>query len=227
MKAVILAAGVGSRLGGSLPKCLIPIGGEKTILCNQVTVLRKLGIREIIVLVGFKKEVVMEYYPDLAYVYNPRFHITNTAHSLRLALETIAPDDVLWTNGDVVFEEAVAQKVMEAEGNAVAVAKKPCGEEEVKYTVTSEGRIGRISKEVEGAAGEAVGVNKVTKADFDAFLSLLQSCSAEDYFEKAIEKGIGGGVDFLAVDVTGYKCIEVDFEDDLREVRSLGKLWHI
>jgi choline kinase len=227
MKAVILAAGVGSRLGGTLPKCLIPIGGDKTILYNQVTVLRRLGIREIIVLVGFKKEVVMECHPDLMYVYNPRFHITNTAYSLRLALESMAPDDVLWTNGDVVFEEAVAQRVMEAEGNAVAVAKKACGEEEIKYTVASEGRIGQISKKVEQAAGEAVGVNKVSKADFDAFLGLLQDCSAEDYFEKAIENGIGSGLEFLAVDVTDHKCIEVDFEDDLRQVRSLGKLWHI
>lgn len=227
MKAVILAAGVGSRLGGTLPKCLIPIGGDKTILSNQVTVLRNLGIREIIVLVGFKKEVVMEYYPDLAYVYNPRFHITNTAHSLRLALEAIAPDDVLWTNGDVVFEEAAAKKVMEAEGNAVAVAKKACGKEEVKCTVTPDGGIAQISKEVEQAAGEAIGINKVSRADFDGFLGLLEECSADDYFEKAIEKGIVNGLRFHAVDVTDCKCIEVDFEDDLREVRSLGKLWHI
>ena len=227
MKAVILAAGVGSRLGGTLPKSLIQIGENTTILSNQVKMLRKLGIREIIVIVGFKKEVIMEYYPDLVYVYNPRFHITNTAHSLKLALERITPDDVLWTNGDVVFEESIAQKMFDADGNAVAVVRKPCGEEEVKYTVTPEGMIGGISKEVGNPVGEAIGINKISRADFDAFLGLLQGCSADDYFEKAIESGIGSGMKFVPVDVTDYKCVEVDFEDDLREVRSLGKLWHI
>jgi len=227
MKAVILAAGVGSRLGGTLPKSLIQIRENTTILSNQVNMLRELGIREIIVIVGFKKEVVMEYYPDLVYVYNPRFHITNTAYSLKLALERITPDDVLWTNGDVVFEESIARKMFEAEGNAVAVVRKTCGEEEVKYTVTPDGMIGGISKEVGDAAGEAIGINKISRADFDAFLAFLRGCSADDYFEKAIEKGIGSGMQFAPVDVTDYRCIEVDFEDDLRRARSLGKLWHI
>jgi len=227
MKAVILAAGVGSRLGGRLPKSLIQIGEGTTILSNQVAILRRLGVREIIVVVGFKKEVVMEYYPELVYAYNPRFHITNTAYSLMLALERLTPDDVLWTNGDVVFEEAIGQKMVEAEGNAVAVVRKPCGDEEVKYTVKSDGGIGEISKTVTNPVGEAIGINRISHTDFDAFLSLLKSCSTDDYFEKAIEAGIAGGMEFMPVDVTDYKCIEVDFEDDLREVKSLGRLWHI
>jgi choline kinase len=227
MKAVILAAGVGSRLGGTLPKSLIQIGEDTTILSNQVTILKKLGVREIIVVVGFKKEVIMEYYPELVYVYNPRFHITNTAYSLKLALERVTPDDVLWTNGDVVFEEAIAQKMVEVDGNAVAVVRKPCGEEEVKYTVTPDGNIGAISKAVENPEGEAIGINRISRADFDAFLVLLRDCSDDDYFEKAIEGGVTGGMEFSPVDVTDHKCIEVDFEDDLREVKSLGKLWHI
>jgi choline kinase len=227
MKAVILAAGVGSRLGGTLPKCLISIGGDKTILWNQVGTLRRLGVREIMVVVGFKKEVVMEHYPDLLYVYNPRFHITNTAYSLSLALERIDPDDLLWMNGDVVFEEAVVQKMIEAGGSAVAVVRKDCGEEEVKFTLDGKSCIKDISKSVRGGEGEAVGINRVSRDDFGAFLEQLRSCSEDDYFEKAVEKAIEGGMRFLAVDVTAYKCIEIDFDHDLAEVRSLGRLWHI
>ena len=139
----------------------------------------------------------------------------------------VTPDDVLWTNGDVVFEEAIARKMVEMDGSAVAVVRKLCGEEEVKYTVTPKGRIGEISKAVENPEGEAIGVNRISGADFDAFLALLRKCSDDDYFEKAIEEGIRGGMGFSPVDVTDHKCIEVDFEDDLREVKSLGKLWHI
>ena len=189
--------------------------------------MRKLGIREILVVVGFKKEVVMEHYPDFLYVYNPRFHISNTAQSLRLALERLSPDDVVWTNGDVVFEEAVLEKVLGVEGNAVAVANRPCGREEVKYTLDGDGLIKEISKEVKQPLGEAVGINKIARGDFEGFLENLARCSDDDYFEKAVEHAVKLGMRFRPVDITEYKCIEVDFEDDLREVKSLGKLWHI
>ena len=57
MKAVILAAGVGSRLKSVLPKSLNKLPNGKTIIDNQINILRKLGVKEIFVVVGFKKEM--------------------------------------------------------------------------------------------------------------------------------------------------------------------------
>jgi len=222
LKAVILAAGIGSRLGKKLPKSLIVLPNGKTILENQLNALKDAGIKEIMIVIGFKKELIMEYYPNAMYIYNPMFHMTNTAKSLQLALELIEPDDVIWVNGDVFLEEKVIEKLIERDGNCVAVNKLQCGEEEVKYKTNINGEITEISKEIVEAEGEAVGVNKICKKkDFQLFLKCLRKCKDTDYFEKAIEMSIHEGVIFQAVDISGYKCIEVDFPEDLDIIRRM------
>ncbi|WP_459897452.1 phosphocholine cytidylyltransferase family protein [Desulfurobacterium crinifex] len=219
---MILAAGVGSRLGKQLPKSLTILPDGKTLLENQINILKRLNIKEIIVVVGFKKELIMEKYPEVMYVYNPIFHTTNTAKSLEKALELIYPDDVVWINGDVFLEEGVLEKVIRESGNAIAVNRLDCGEEEVKYRMNSSCEIIEISKEVVNADGEAVGVNKITKEDFQVFLHNLKRCTMQDYFEKAIEMSIKeSGIVFKAVDVSMYKCIEIDFQEDLDYMRKL------
>ena len=105
MKAIILAAGVGRRLKTPIPKTLIEIKTGRTFISNILEILRSEGIREIICVVGYKKELIMEKHPDLLYVYNPRFAFTNTGVSLHLALNSIEPDDLLIINGDVYFQK--------------------------------------------------------------------------------------------------------------------------
>jgi choline kinase len=222
MKTVILAAGVGSRLESVLPKSLNKLPNGKTIIENQINILRKLGIKEIFIVVGFKKEIVMENYSNVFFVYNPLFHISNTAYSLRLALENMDEDDVIWMNGDVALEKEVIKRVIEKEGNAVAVNKSKCGEEEVKYK-TKDGKIVEVSKNVVDAEGEAVGVNKISKKDFYTFLQALKECNKNDYFEKGMELAINKGIDFYPVDISDCRCIEVDFKDDLETVREVFK----
>lgn len=220
MKAVILAAGVGRRLGEQMPKCLNKLPSGLTIIENQIFSLEKCGIKEIFAVVGFKKEIVMENYHKIFYVYNPFFHITNTAKSLLCFMERIEPDDVIWINGDVVLEEEVIKRVLEKEGNIVAVNKFKCGEEEIKYK-TNNRKIIEISKEVKDGEGEAVGVNKISRKDFEVFLRSLVKCSNNDYFEKAIEISISEGIEFYPVDVTDCKCIEVDFIEDFNKAREM------
>src|SRR5690554_2814758 len=132
MKAIILAAGVGSRLGKPFPKCLSKLPYGDMVLERQIRILRECGINESIVGVGFKKEFIMEYFPGVLYKYNPLFYITNTAKSLLCAVEDLQ-DDVLWMNGDVIFDGQILQLLLKSGGNAVAVNSAQCGEEEVKY----------------------------------------------------------------------------------------------
>jgi len=148
MKAIILAAGVGSRLGRPLPKSLAILPTGETILGRQIRIFREVGIREIIVVVGFKKTLVMEQHPKVYFTYNPLFYITNTSKSLLCAVQDIR-DDVIWTNGDVVFDPDVLRKVVAAEHNVIAVDRKKCGAEEVKYATDDSGRITAISKNIE------------------------------------------------------------------------------
>ena len=218
MRAVILAAGIGSRINSQLPKCLTKLPNNQTILGNQIEIIRKNGVKEIIVVVGFKKELIMEEHPEVFFRYNPMFHINNTAKSLMLAMEESGEDDLVRLNGDVYLENEVLSRVLNRKGNTVAVNKAECAQEEIKYTTDKFGYICQISKKINNGEGEAVGVNKISKKDFTVFLNCLKKCSQLSYFEKGIELSIEKGVKFLPVDISGYKCVEIDFKKDLEKV---------
>lgn len=219
MKAVILAAGVGSRLGSPYPKSLSLLPTGERILGRQIRIYRELDVREVHVVVGFKKTLIMEEHPEALYRYNPVYYLTNTAKSLSMALADL-DDDVLWSNGDVVFDPEVVAGLIRTAASAVAVDKKRCGEEEIKYRTDERGRITAISKQVNPAEGEAVGVNLVTRKDLGALKAALMACGDNDYFEKALEDLVGRTF-FKAVDISDHRCIEVDFEADLIEARRL------
>ncbi len=218
MKAIILAAGIGSRLGKQLPKSLVRLPSGSTIIANQISLLRESGIKEIIIVAGFKKEVLMEEHPDVLYCYNPFYHITNTSQSLKMAFEIIEEDDVMWLNGDVYLEKDVVRRVMKKSGNIIAVSNVECGEEEVKYRTGSSGKIVEISKGVKRAEGEAVGVNKIAKADFRVFVESLKECDDNDYFEMGIEIAITKGIVFYPADISGCVCVEIDSIEDLEKI---------
>lgn len=220
MRAVILAAGVGSRLGNPFPKSLSLLPGGERILGRQIRIFREAGIREIMVVVGFKKELIMEEFPDVDFCYNPVFYLTNTSKSLLRGLEYMS-DDVIWANGDVVFDEESIELLLNHKGSCVLVDKSECGDEEVKYKTGSGGNIVEISKIVQNGEGEAVGINKIAQADLPAFVNCLRACDDSDYFERAIELGIGQGMQFDALDISEYRCIEVDFEEDLIKARHM------
>lgn len=212
---------MGSRLAGYLPKCLVELPSGKTLIENQIEVLRENGIRDVTAVVGFKKEIIMERFPGIAFKYNPIFHITNTSKSLMMALSGMDPDDTMWLNSDVFLESEVIKRVSALKGNVVAVNRAKCGQEEVKYATDSNGRIVAISKQVTPGEGEAVGINKISSRHFAALLDSLSRCKNDDYFEKGIEMCVGNGVDFLPVDISDCKCVEIDFEGDLKKVYKL------
>lgn len=220
MKAVILAAGVGSRLGRPLPKTLSILPTGETILGRQLRIFRELGIREVIVVVGFKKNLIMEQHPDAYYRYNPIYYITNTSKSLLCALAD-ADDDIIWANGDVVFDPAVVKAVIETDANIVAVDKKKCGEEEVKYTTGPDGTITAIAKTIENGEGEAVGVNKVLAPHIPALREALARCDDDDYFERGLEYMLSRNVPFTPIDISEHRCIEVDFPEDWKQAQQL------
>lgn len=219
MKAVILAAGVGSRLGRPFPKSLSFLPSGERILGRQVRIFRELSIREIHVVVGFKKTLIMEEFPEVLFRYNPTYYITNTSKSLLCGLRDL-DDDILWVNGDVVYDPEVVEAVLRVGGNAVAVNCTRCGEEEVKYRTDAEGYLLEISKQVSEPEGEALGVNFVSRAGIPVLVRALEACADNDYFEKGIEMSIKEAP-YRSVDVSNHRCIEIDFETDLAEARRL------
>lgn len=215
MKAVILVAGVGSRLGRPYPKTLSKLPDGTCILERQINALKKYGVNEIIAVVGFKKEIIMESFPDILYKYNPIYYITNTAKSLLKGIENI-DDDVIWLNGDVVFDEKLLEDVVNFKGNLICVNNERCCDEEVKYTLDEEGNVKEISKAITQniALGEAIGINKISKQSINNFKDYLKVCNDNDYFEKGIEYFIKNGGVFKPLDISNFRCMEIDFKED-------------
>jgi len=221
MKAVILAAGLGTRLGNSTPKPLTSLVEEKTILDFQVERLSGvLDINDIIVVVGYKKEAIMEKFPRLMFVYNNVYAQTNTAKSLLTALKKI-DDDVLWMNGDVYFDAGVLKLLPASEFSCCLVDRKKCGEEEIKYNLNNNNFIHNISKRVRNADGECLGINLIRRKDLHLFRNELEKLDDSDYFEKGLENlTVSGKLNLRPVDVGALYCNEIDFEEDLKAVRN-------
>jgi choline kinase len=103
----------------------------------------------------------------------------------------------------------------------VAVNSAHCGEEEVKYRADKNGFLLEISKQVANPQGEAVGINRVSREDLISFKKALQEAADEDYFEKGIELMLERGKRFKVVNISEYRCIEVDFPADWEVAVSL------
>ena len=118
MQTIILAAGKGSRLGRDVPKAMLKIAKDTTILDTQLRNLSTISsIENIVVVVGFKSELITQKYFDLSFIYNDRYDRTNTAASLLLALEKTNEDDILWLNGDVVFDGDILRLIQNNPNN--------------------------------------------------------------------------------------------------------------
>ncbi len=229
MNVVILAAGMGTRLGRPYPKPLTPLADGRSILRQQLDHLRAaFGPQvRITVVVGFKMDLVMEAAAaDASFVYNELYDQTNTSKSLLKALRLAPPGPVLWLNGDVVFVPGLLAHLrpyLDAGDSFVAVNTDSVADEEVKYTLDGDGYVKDLSKQVVGGLGEAVGINHVAGADRDTLIAHLDRCEDQDYFERALETAISeAGLRVQAVDISAYGCVEVDFEPDLVRANEIG-----
>lgn len=228
VNVVILAAGMGTRLGRPHPKPLTPLADGRSILRQQLDHLRATfgSDAHITIVVGFKMDLIMEAAAgDAAFVYNEIYDQTNTSKSLLKALRLAPPGGVLWLNGDVVFVPGLLdelRKHVEAGRTFVAVNTASVAEEEVKYTLSADGYIDELSKTVVGGLGEAVGINFVAAADRPVLIEHLDACADQDYFERGLETAIAHeGIRVSAIDISAYGCVEVDFEPDLERANEL------
>ncbi len=226
-QVVILAAGMGTRLGRPYPKPLTPLRDGRTILRHQLDrVAAALGAgTPVMLVVGFKMDLIMEAAPEAVFVYNEVYDQTNTSKSLLKALRHTPPGGVLWMNGDVVFTDSLLADlvaVLAADASFICVNTESVAEEEVKYTLDGDGHVKDLSKQVPDALGEAVGINYVSAADKAVLIEHLEQCADQDYFERGIETAIAdAGLRFRAVDISRHGCVEVDFDADLERANTL------
>ena len=227
LNIVILAAGKGTRLdqNKNQPKALTCLANGKTILEMQLEALAAcFPLKQISVVVGFQQQEIRQLYPQLTYIENPEYAAENTAKSL---LKAISSDqkDLLWLNGDVVFQPSILQKLVSFDRTCMVVNQGEVGEEEIKYRTDGKGRILEVSKSVLHPEGEAIGMN-LFKAPFVPTLKeSLVNCHKSDYFEKGIELCIQKDIPVQALTIERNACIEIDFAEDLIRANELIKHW--
>ena len=226
LQVVILAAGMGTRLGKPWPKPLTPLADGRSIMAQQLENVEKVFGREarITIVVGFKMEMIMEAHPNAAFIYNEVYDQTNTSKSLLKALRASQESGVLWLNGDVVFDPRVLERVqsrMREEKSFVCVNTSATSDEEIKYTVDSNGNINSLSKQVVNALGEAVGINFIGKGEKAAVINHLEECADNDYFERGLELAIEkAGIKLEPVDISDLFAVEVDVQADLERANK-------
>ncbi len=169
MKGIILAAGKGSRLNGTIgdkPKCLLRVGGQ-TLVERQIEALRAAGITDIVVVVGCQSDHVKRACGKrITYIDNTRFAQTNSLYSLWMA-RPLLYDGFVVMNCDVLFHpQMLTDLVTSRHEDALLIAyqendSEPMGDEEMKIKVRR-GRVAEISKTLaaEEADGENVGIVK-------------------------------------------------------------------
>ncbi|MBX3092403.1 MAG: phosphocholine cytidylyltransferase family protein [Cryobacterium sp.] len=218
---VILAAGMGSRLGRSLPKPLTELSDGRTIMQQQFdNIHHAFGTNaKVTIVVGYKLEHVIEAFPDASFVYNEQYDQTNTSKSLLRALRTSNPGGVLWMNGDVVFDPEALERaalLVARDQSFVSVNTAKVSDEEVKYTTDAQGYIRELSKSVKNALGEAVGINYVSRDGKAALVRQLNRVNDQDYFERGLELAIEeDGLRVEPLDISDLYAVEIDFAEDL------------
>ncbi len=229
-------AGEGKRLRPltlETPKCLLAVGGN-TILENQLSKLIDCGITEVVMVLGYKPEKIMEFakrkFPnlDFRFVFNEEYAKTNTVYSLKLAMKEVNGAFVL-LNGDVFFHSEILSRVLDsAYKTCLAVSKHKLGEEEVKVLLKGDLVIS-IGKHLEPskADGEFIGVAKFSKNENGLLAAKIRevlktSNGASCYFEAAVNLMLDSLCVF-AVDISRFPSVEIDTHEDLMHARELAK----
>lgn len=122
MQAIILAAGMGRRLGEYTKdntKCMLSINGEK-LIDRTLAILSNLNVTKVIIVIGYKGENLKKYIGnryhgllDIKYVNNPIYDKTNNIYSLSLAKEEMIKDDTLLFESDIIYDESIVKKLLD------------------------------------------------------------------------------------------------------------------
>jgi L-glutamine-phosphate cytidylyltransferase len=234
MRAIILAAGRGSRLNSHLgdgPKALLRVGGV-TLVERQVRTLQEAGLREIVVVVGCEADRVRQHCgAGITYVENPEYASTNSLYSLWLARALLFEGFVV-LNCDVLFHPQLLTDLLTARHEAALLlayrqpGDPPFGEEEMKVKVRG-GRVMDMSKGMDpaDADGENVGI-----ARFDArvapllvrqMVELVAAGNRREWAPRAFA-AFAAEEPLYAVGTRGYPWTEIDFPEDYdRAVREI------
>lgn len=240
MLGMVLAAGAGRRLRpytDTLPKALVPVDDETTILDLTLSNFSKVGLKDVAVIVGYKSEAVEERKKDLEsrhnvnleLIFNDKAEQWNNAYSLWCARELFSQGFLL-ANGDTVHPVSVQETLLENRGPAILLAVdtvKKLAEEEMKLTIDCAGNLARITKQMDPATafGEYIGLTLVEPEAANNLASALEKTwklNPDLYYEDGYQEYVDSGGIISLQPIGEVSWIEVDNHDDLAKARSIA-----
>lgn len=238
MKAIILAAGMASRLRPlteNTPKCLLKVG-EKCLLQRSIDALASNGIHDFVIVTGYLHEMietfVAEQYGDkinVKFIHNDVFDSTNNIYSLWLARPEAEGQEIFLLDSDLLYDPRIITKVMESDAdNVLTLIRHELGEEEMKVVLDHENdTIIEISKTCNpaDAAGESLGIEKMGCRYTSALYKELEPMMNEEhlenvFYERAFERLIAKGHTYKVIDVTELFSCELDTVEDFENAKE-------
>jgi choline kinase len=237
---LVLAAGAGRRLAPyteTLPKTLVPVDGDRTILDIALANLKAAGLGDVVVVTGYAAGAIEERKPALErdhgvaleLVFNDKAEVWNNAYSLWCAREQLR-EGALLVNGDTVHPPSVEETLLAARGPAILLAVddvKPLGEEEMKVHVDGGGRMTRINKALEPATsqGEYIGLSLIEPEAAGPLADALEATFRRDpqlYYEDGYQEYADRGGAVGVAPIGAVDWAEVDDHADLARAREIA-----
>jgi len=239
MKAIILSAGQGSRLGHMVddrPKCLIDFNG-RTLLDRQLDTLEANGVREAVVVTGFHDELVQGAIaarnggPAVRTIFNPFYKVADNTGSLYMAREELSGDCLVW-NGDTLVSNALMSRVVgnERSGISVTIDRKESYDEDDMKVVEEKGRLKAIGKRLkEGVNAESIGLLAFRSGGAERFRDAIERAmrtpEGTTIWYLRVINHIAQTDDVWTLDIAGEEWGEVDFPPDVERARELTAGW--
>jgi len=239
MKAIILSAGQGSRLGHLVddrPKCLIDFNG-RTLLDRQLDTLEANGVPEAVVVTGFHDELVNEAIasrsggPKVRTVFNPFYKVADNTGSLFMAREELAGDCLVW-NGDTLVSRSLMARVVgnDRSGICVTIDRKNSYDDDDMKVVEDGGRLKAIGKRLsEGVNAESIGLLAFRSGGAEQFREAIERAmrtpEGTTIWYLRVINHIAQSADVWTLGIEGEEWGEVDFPPDVERARELTAGW--
>jgi choline kinase len=237
---MVLAAGAGRRLRpytDTLPKALVPVDGDTTIMDISLRNLAEVDLREVVVIVGYAAQAVHErkqtlerrHGVKLTLVHNDKAEEWNNAYSLWCARDYFAQGALL-VNGDTVHPVSVEKTLLSApETSDILLAVddvKKLADEEMKVTLDG-GALKRITKLMDPAEayGEYIGATLIRPGAAERLADALQATFERDpqlYYEDGYQEMVERGERIHVAPIGEVDWVEVDNHDDLAKARTIA-----
>ncbi|HWS34121.1 MAG TPA: phosphocholine cytidylyltransferase family protein [Actinoplanes sp.] len=240
MIGLVLAAGAGRRLRpytDTLPKALVPVDGETTIMDISLRNLAAAGLSEVTIVVGYCAGAVEErvegfeqkYGVKISLVHNDKAEEWNNAYSLWLARDHFA-QGALMVNGDTVHPVSVEHTLLAKRGPSILLAidsVKKLADEEMKTVFNEDGQLTKITKLMDPAQafGEYIGANIIEASAAGKLADALKATFEKDpnqFYEDGFQLYADRGNEVRAAEIGEVSWVEVDNHEDLAKAREIA-----